>query len=170
MFFQESGDSILEWHCSWKLWLSSVWTSALIKLGYVVSTQLLFCLSLNVFVIELFSTHCTCWISCVVHLFNATDFKTFIYIYIYIYIVWDYCALFSLFLLFTFISGCLLFLCVFGYIWLFAACMWKKKKKIPSTNLVFKTRFMVPLRVFFFFFFFLFSFKGVTLYLDTWFA
>ena len=81
-----SGDLILEWHCSWKLWLSSVWIGALIKLGYVVSTQLLFCLSLNVLVIKLFSiiciviklfsTHCTCWICFVMHLFNVTDFKT----------------------------------------------------------------------------------------------
>ena len=33
---------------------------------YVVSTQLLFCLWLNVVVIELFAIHCTCYISCVV--------------------------------------------------------------------------------------------------------
>ena len=106
------------------LWLSSVWTSALIKRGYVVSIQLLFCLSLNVFVIELFSilcivielfsTHCTCWISCVLHLFNAIDFKT--YIYIYILCVGLLRSVFS-------VSGYLLFLCVFGCIWLFDACM-----------------------------------------------
>ena len=33
---------------------------------YVVSTQLLFCLLLNVVVIELFAIHCTRYISCVV--------------------------------------------------------------------------------------------------------
>ena len=35
---------------------------------YVVSTQLLFCLLLNVVVIELFAIHCTHYISCVVQL------------------------------------------------------------------------------------------------------
>ena len=35
---------------------------------YVVSTQLLFCLLLNVVVIELFAIHCTRYISCVVQL------------------------------------------------------------------------------------------------------
>ena len=120
-----SGDLILEWYCSWKLWLSSVWKSALIKLGYVVSTQLLLFLLMNAFVIELFSilcivielfsTHCTCWISCVVHLFNATDFKTYIYIYIY-------CVCGTAILCFLCFC-CLLFFCVSGCIWLFAACM-----------------------------------------------
>ena len=127
-----SGDLILEWYCSWKLWLSSVWKSALIKLGYVVSTQLLLFLLMNAFVIELFSilciiielfsTHCTCWISCVVHLFNATDFKTYIYIYIYIVCVGLLVFVFSVSVV-CFVSGCLLFFCVSGCIWLFAACM-----------------------------------------------
>ena len=41
---------------------------------YIVLTQLLFCLLLNVVVvIELFSIHCTHYISCVVQLFIATD-------------------------------------------------------------------------------------------------
>ena len=132
-----SGDLILEWYCSWKLWLSSVWKSALIKLGYVVSTQLLLFLLMNAFVIELFSilcivielfsTHCTCWISCVVHLFNATDFKTYIYIYIY-------CVCGTAIL-------CFLCFCCLLCFWLFAVflCFWlhlvvcclhvKKKKK-----------------------------------------
>ena len=35
---------------------------------YVVSTQLLFCLYLNVVVIELFAIHCTHYISCIVQL------------------------------------------------------------------------------------------------------
>ena len=34
----------------------------------VISTQLLFCLLLNVVVIKLFAIHCTCYISCVVQL------------------------------------------------------------------------------------------------------
>ena len=37
-------------------------------INYVVSTQLLFCLYMNVVVIELFAIHCTCYISCVVQL------------------------------------------------------------------------------------------------------
>ena len=36
--------------------------------NYVVSTQLLFCLLLNVVIIELFAIHCTRYISCVVQL------------------------------------------------------------------------------------------------------
>ena len=138
-----SGDLILEWYCSWKLWLSSVWKSALIKLGYVVSTQLLFFLLLNAFVIELFSilcivielfsTHCTCWISCVVHLFNATDFKTYIYIYIYIVCVGLLVFVFSVSVVCCFS----VFLVAFGC--LLPAC---EKKKIPNTNWFFKTRFM----------------------------
>ena len=116
----------MEWYCSWKLWLSSVWKSALIKLGYVVSTQLLLFLLMNAFVIELFSilciiielfsTHCTCWISCVVHLFNATDFKTYIYIYIYIVCVGLLVFVFSVsvvccFSVFLVAFGCLLPAC-----------------------------------------------------------
>ena len=35
-------------------------------IDYIVSTQSLFCLYLNVVVIELFAIHCTCYISCIV--------------------------------------------------------------------------------------------------------